>query len=149
MNKASTKHSVIYLSVYIIIVILALIPFHAFLTVFGSSLIGHYTLIRLWKEYLLAVLFIAALIMLTIDRVVRSFFFKSKLIWLMILYFVILLIFGFVSYATHHVDTKALFYGWLSDSRYLIFFLATLIFASKTKLLNNKASMTIIIYTDK
>lgn len=63
----------------------------------------------------------------------------------MILYFVILLIFGFVSYATHHVDTKALFYGWLSDSRYLIFFLATLIFASKTKLLNNKAIKLVLL----
>lgn len=144
MNKIVSKQSIIYLSVYIIIVILALIPFHAFLTVFGSSIVGHYTLLRLWKEYLLAILFMASLTILAIDKTVRSFFFKSKLIWLMIAYFVVLLVYGFVSYATHHVDTKALFYGWLSDSRYLIFFLSTLIFASKTNLLKNKALKLIL-----
>ena len=61
MTKLSLDRRLLSLSTIIIIVILALIPLHAFLSVWLASIFGHYTAIRLWKEYLLAVLTIIAL----------------------------------------------------------------------------------------
>ena len=42
---------------YLVAVVITLEPFYAFLTVWGSSLIGHYTVLRLWDDVLLLVLF--------------------------------------------------------------------------------------------
>jgi hypothetical protein len=38
----------------LVVVVLVAIPFHAFLSVYLSSFVGHYTALRLWKEALLA-----------------------------------------------------------------------------------------------
>lgn len=49
-------------------IILILVPFHAFLTVWFSSFVGHYTLLRLWKEFLLVIVVAGAIYILLTDR---------------------------------------------------------------------------------
>ena len=133
------KELAIKTSATLILIIIALVPFHAFLTVWGNSLIGHYTLLRLWKEYLLAICFILTLYIFFTDKKIREIFYYSRLVQLIIVFFVIELAWGVIAKDHHNVSTKALFYGWLSDTRYLIFFLITLIIAKKVSLLKNKS----------
>src|SRR4051794_9735336 len=76
--KAQSK-LVIYAS-WIITIILVLIPFHAFLTVWLASWLGHYTALRLWKEVLLLILLIKCLYLLAIDKNLRQNFLKSRII---------------------------------------------------------------------
>jgi len=140
-----TKTLKITIPVTLIIIILALIPFHAFLTVWLSSLIGHYTALRLWKEYLLAILVLFSLYFIIKDKEVRDLFRHFRVIQLIILFLVIELIWGIVARRKGDVNTKALLYGWLSDTRYLIFFIVTLIFAKKTGVLKFY-SLKLILY---
>lgn len=144
MSKFSISQLAVYIPAILIVVIIALLPFHAFLTVFGSSLIGHYTALRLWKEYLIVICLIGVLIILFIDKASRQLIYHSKLIQLIFVFFIIELILGIVSRVQGEVSTKALFYGWLSDCRYLAFFIICLIIAKKTSLVKNKSIRLIL-----
>ncbi|HET6863798.1 MAG TPA: O-antigen ligase family protein [Candidatus Saccharimonadales bacterium] len=107
--------------------IIILVPFHAFLTVWLASAAGHYTALRLWKEFLLIPIILGCLYLLTTVRSLAKNFLSNRLVWLIAAYFVVLLICSVTSAATH----KAMFYGLLVDSRFLIFFLAVWILASR------------------
>src|SRR6202021_3034894 len=126
------KELSIYIPAVLIILILALVPFHAFLTVWLNSLVGHYTALRLWKEYLLAICLFFAGYFLIVDSNVRQLFYYSRLIQAILVFFVIELVWGIVAYIHGSVNAKALLYGWLSDCRYFVFFLVTIIIAKKT-----------------
>ena len=43
------------------------------------------------------------------------------------------IIWGIVAYAAHQVSAEALGYGWLSDTRYLIFFLVVWVIAATAR----------------
>lgn len=125
-----------YLS-WIIALILVLLPFHAFLTVWGSSIIGHYTLARLWKEILLVPVFIGAIyILLTSGR--RKQFFNSRLVQLIIIYSALILLTAGIALARHTVNTKAAAYGTLVDLRFLIFFLMVMVITACSPFLAKK-----------
>jgi hypothetical protein len=111
--------------------IIILVPFHAFLTVWLSSLAGHYTALRLWKEFLLVPIVIGSLYLLVRDKTLAKKFLSLKLVWLIAAYFVLLLISGIAAAATHNVTSKAMLYGLLVDSRFLVFFLAVLVIAGR------------------
>ena len=111
--------------------IIVLVPFHAFLTVWLSSGLGHYTLLRLWKEFLLIPIVLGCLYSLATDHNLAKRFLKSKPVWLIAAYFATLLISGIAAFATHNVAGKAALYGLLVDSRFLVFFLAVWILASR------------------
>jgi O-antigen ligase len=134
-----TKQLSVVIPAGLIIVILALIPFHAFLTVWLSSLVGHYTSLRLWKECLVAICFIATLYIYITDKSIRKFLNNSRLIWAILVFISIELIWGLVAFNKGNLNLKALLYGWLSDCRYLIFFVITLVIAKKTSKLNKQA----------
>lgn len=110
-------------------VILVLMPFHAFLTVWLNSLIGHYTLLRLWKETLLLVLVGIAMYLLWRDKAARTKFIASRLNQLIVAFIAVITLWGVVAYLTHHVTPKALGYGLIVDTRFLFFFLAVSVFA--------------------
>lgn len=119
-------------------IIIALVPFHAFLTVWVSSLAGHYTLIRLWKEFLLLPIIIGSLVLLFRDKKLLKAFASSWLIRLILIYFLLLLVCGLGALTGHDVTAKAMLYGLLVDSRFLIFFLAVLVIASRDDLLERE-----------
>jgi hypothetical protein len=119
-------------------VILAILPFHAFLTVWLSSLLGHYTLLRLWKEFLLAAVAGGALYVLAVDKTLRQRIWSLWLTKLIAAYFLLLLVCGFAALSQHTVSGKAMWYGLLVDTRFLAFFLAVLTLASCNKWLSEK-----------
>ncbi len=136
--KFLSKQNFISLASFLILLIIALVPFHGFLTVWLSSLIGHYTLLRLWKEFLLVIILLIGCFFLFFDKKIKNTLFKDKLIFLIVLFLLIQIIWGIFSYLNKDVSKKALFYGLLVNSRYFIFFGLALIIALKnTKLGNN------------
>jgi hypothetical protein len=103
---------------------IALLPFHAFVTVWASTFVGHYMLLRLWKELLLAILVLAGLCLLGVRPDLRRKFFGDRLVLLTAAYLALIGIFAlFGLYGT--VSRKALADGLLLDSRFLFFFLVT------------------------
>jgi hypothetical protein len=115
----------------VVAVILVLIPFHATLTVWLSQAVGHYTALRLWKEVLLIPLGLGAVYLLIQQRDLRNRVLSSKLTWLIAAYILVQVVWGIIAYATHQVSAKALGYGLVSDTRYLIFFLIVWVIAAK------------------
>lgn len=125
MKISALKYRVLSWLSGITVLILLLMPFHAFLTVWGASLIGHYTALRLWKEMLLLLSVIGVLYLLATDHKIRSHTLTRRLVWLILAYVALTLIWGLVSYHQHDVSAKALGYGLISDLRYPLFFLVT------------------------
>ncbi|HSX17916.1 MAG TPA: O-antigen ligase family protein [Candidatus Saccharimonadales bacterium] len=118
--------------------ILVLLPFHAFLTVWLDSLVDHYTILRLWKEFFLAVIVAGVLYILAIDKPLRKgllSFWPARLIGV---YTLVLLIWGVIALAKHDDTGKAMWYGLLVDLRFLVFFLVVWVLATKTSWLKDK-----------
>jgi len=130
---------------WIIILILALLPFHAFLTVWLSSLVGHYTLLRLWKEILLIPVFAGVVYLLSTNRYLRKKLFDSWLTRIILIYALLLLTTGFIAFFYHDVTTKALAYGELADLRFLFFFLAVMVICAFSPLLRQKWRATLLL----
>jgi hypothetical protein len=132
MKQSAPVNKIVRILAWISAVILLLVPFHALLTVWLSSLAGHYTLFRLWKEMLLVPLAAGAIYLLARDKQLRRRFFDSWLVKLIFLYFALLIICGAAARISGTVSTKALWYGLLVDARFLIFFLAVYVIAAKS-----------------
>ncbi|HSW37830.1 MAG TPA: O-antigen ligase family protein [Candidatus Saccharimonadales bacterium] len=136
MKAASLKYGVLMAMVWLISVIMVLVPFHAFLTVWLSTFIGHYTALRLWKEVLLAICGLGALYLLATDHKIRTHTLSRRLVWLIWGYVLVQLACGLVAYKRQAVDAKALAYGLLINLRFLAFFLVTWAVALRTSRLN-------------
>ena len=108
-----------------IVAIICLMPFHAFLTVWGASLVGHYMALRLWKEVLLVLLLAGVLLAIRRDPQLRWRLISYKLHWLLAGYLVVQLLWGIIALAAHSVTMKALAYGWVVNLRFLAFFVVT------------------------
>jgi hypothetical protein len=118
-------------AIYIIGAIIILLPFHAFLTVWLSSIFGHYTALRLWKEVLLFGLVAAATYVLIRDTRLRREFVNSRLNQLILAYAALTLIWGVAALELHKVTAKALGFGLVVNLRFLAFFLVVWVFANK------------------
>jgi O-antigen ligase/polysaccharide polymerase Wzy-like membrane protein len=137
MKFLGLKYTVMSTMATILMVVLLLTPLHAFLTVWGSSLIGHYTALRLWEEVLLLVCILGAIYLVIVDQKIRSQTLTRRLVRLILLYIFVVLLWGAVAYAQHNVTAKALGYGLIVDLRFPIFFLISWVIAARTSRLHN------------
>lgn len=125
MKSSTVKYTVLSWVSGLTMVMLLLLPFHAFLTVWGSSLVGHYTALRLWKEVLLAVCGVGVLYLLLTDQKIRVQTLSRRLIWTILAYMALTVAWGLLALNQHDVTPKALGYGLIIDLRFLAFFLVT------------------------
>lgn len=125
--------------------IILLVPFHAFLTVWGSSLIGHYTALRLWKEALLLLCVIGTLYLVVTDGKIRSHTLTRRLVWLIFAYVAINIIWGLLALHQHTLTAKALGYGLIVNLRFLIFFLITWSIALRTSRLKKNWQWMVLV----
>jgi len=116
--------------------ILLLIPFHATLSVWLSTVFGHYTALRLWKEYVLIVMAVIALSLTLNNRQLRQRLRHSWLFWLTIGYILLTLLLGFISLASHHVDRTAFGYAVVVNLRLVVFFWVCAFVASQSNKLH-------------
>ncbi len=120
---------------YLVAIVLVLVPFHAFLTVWGSALVGHYTALRLWDDALLLVVSGIACFWLAKDAVLRRWFAGGLLVRLIAAYAALTILLGLISYVKGDVAPKALTYGVLVNLRFLAWFLAVLLTAQRSSFL--------------
>lgn len=125
--------------------IIFVMPFHAFLTVWGSSLVGHYTALRLWKEVLLVVCGAGAFYLVITDGKIRFHTLTRKLAWLVLLYIVLNVGWGLIALHQHTLTAKALGYGLIVNVRFLVFFLVTWAVALRTSRLRNSWQWLVLI----
>lgn len=123
MIKTAPVNKLTSAAVWIAGLIIMVVPFHAFLTVWLSSGVGHYTLLRLWKEFLLVPVTAGALYTLFKQPLLRKNFLSSTLVKLIFLYFVVMIACAVGGVLSHGVSAKAMWYGLLVDLRFLVFFL--------------------------
>jgi hypothetical protein len=130
---------------YIVGSVLALVPFQAFLTVWASSLAGHYTALRLVDDILAFVLLGIVCVWLVRDVTTRTWLMESLLVRIILTYTVLTLLLGVVSYTKGEVTLKALAYGILINLRYLGWFLAVLLTAQRSPFLKRAWPKLLIV----
>ena len=131
--KASTiKYGVLTCTLSLISVILILLPFHAFLTIWASSIFGHYTAFRLWKEVLMVLVALGVMYLLLFDSKVRAHTLTRKITWIIVAYICLQIIGGVLSWQSDDVTLKAAAYGVLLNTRFLVFFLLAWAVAIRT-----------------
>ncbi|HXE10031.1 MAG TPA: O-antigen ligase family protein, partial [Verrucomicrobiae bacterium] len=125
MKTSALKYTVLsWVSIFTMVILLGM-PFHALLTVWGSSIFGHYTVFRLWKEVLLVFCALGVLYLIATDHKIRSHTLSRRLVWLILLYMLLNVIWGLLALNQHDVTAKALGYGLIINLRFLVFFLVT------------------------
>ncbi|HSX45853.1 MAG TPA: O-antigen ligase family protein [Candidatus Saccharimonadia bacterium] len=125
MRTSAVKYAVLSWVSLLTMVIFFLVPFHALLTVWGSSLIGHYTALRLWKEVLLVICIIGVVYLYLFDTKIRYHTFSRRLVWTILCYMALNIAWGLLALNQHDVTAKALGYGLIVNLRFLAFFLVT------------------------
>src|SRR3990167_4459215 len=112
--------------------IFVLLPFHALLTTWAGANFGHIDLFRIWKELLLVPLVFGAFGLAVSDKNLRHWLKTNKLVLLIVLYILLHLGLGLYALNANNVNTRALIYSWISNLRFLIFFLVCIVLAAKT-----------------
>ena len=110
-----------------VVIILTVVPFFAFLTVWAASFSGHYTAWRLWDELILLLLMVGGVVFLLKDKAMWKRLKSQHVVWLILIYALYELIIGAISLIKHDVSLKALGYGLIVDLRFPLFFLVCLI----------------------
>jgi hypothetical protein len=125
MKISALKYTILSWVSGMTMIIFFLLPFHAFLTVWSSSLVGHYTALRLWKEVLLVLCIIGVLYLLLTDHKIRTHTLPRRLVQIILAYSLLNLIWGLIAINQHDVTAKAVGYGLIVNLRFLAFFLVT------------------------
>lgn len=115
--------------------IIALVPFHALLTVWLTSIIGGYTAVRLWKEYLLLVLTVLAVYVCCTQAALWRRVRREPLLLLIGLYVLLLLLRGAWAVLSGNANGRAAAYGILLDGRFLVFFVIVWFVSQHTDLI--------------
>jgi hypothetical protein len=123
MRASALKYTVLSWITGITMLIIFLMPFHAFLTVWLASAIHHYTALRLWKEFLLAIITVGSLLLIILDKKIRFHTLSRRLVQIILAYIVLNVVWGLIALNSDDVTSKALGYGLIVNLRYLVFFL--------------------------
>ena len=103
MKASALKYTILSWVSGFTMLVLLLMPFYGFLTVWSASLFGHYTAIRLWGEGLLVVCTIGILYLLAFDHKIRTHTLSRRLVWTILAYIALNLAWGIASYERHYV----------------------------------------------
>ena len=128
----SPKTISVIIATWLVALLLALVPFHGFLTVWGASLGGNYTILRAWNTVCLVLLFCICLVWLVRDRVMLKRYFRNWLVWAITVFCVLQLLFAVHGYYSHTVDITSIFLGLILNMRGPIFLLCTLLVMYRT-----------------
>jgi len=130
---------------YLTALVLVLVPFHAFLTVWGSALVGNYTALRLWDDAVLVLLMGISCFWIAKDAALRQWFTGSLLVRLIFAYGALTLLLGLVSWLKGDVTPKALAYGVLVNLRFPIWFLTVLLTAQRSAFLRRNWTRLVLV----
>lgn len=145
MRASAFKYRVLTLVTSLTMLIMLLLPFHALLTVWGSSLVGHYTALRLWKEVLLLVCVAGTLYLVITDGKIRTHTLTRRLVWLIFAYMAVNVAWGLLAFHQHTLTAKALGYGLIVNLSFLTFFLVTWAVALRTSRLKRSWQWLVLV----
>lgn len=109
--------------------ILALLPFHAFLTTWVGSNAGHLDLWRIWKEVLIFASSLVVFWLLAINSQLRRQVLRGWLGWLVTAYVLWGLMVGVLALYAGTVSGDALVYGLFVDLRFVAFMMLVMVVA--------------------
>jgi len=113
----------------LLVLILVAVPFQAFLSVFVSSLTGHYELVRLWKDVLLLVIVSLAGAVLWRDPAIWKKLRSGWLPWAILCYVLLQLLLGALAFGKGQVNGYALAYALVINLRPIAMFMVTWVLA--------------------
>lgn len=116
-------------------IILAVVPFQAFVTTWAGSTFGHLDAIIIWKEVLLMALVPLVLVLSWRHQASRHWFTRGLLARLLLAYALLNILLGFLALWQGNVNGQALIYALLINLRFLGFFALVLIVAAQDNLL--------------
>ncbi len=145
MKALTNKRSLVSILISLIGIVIVLLPFHALMTVWAGSNFGHYTLFRLWKEFLVLICGLIVISLLFLDKNVRIKILKHKLSWFIGAYAVVDFISAGIAYHNHGISGKAVAYGLLDDLRFLAFFIICWAAALNSHYLNKRWEKIVLI----
>jgi len=116
----------------LVAIVFILVPFHAFLTVFGSTIFGHFTLLRLWDEGLIGALVVLTAVHIIRDQNLLPRLLNNTLARLILAYCLLTIVLASIAFAAHRVALKALLYGLTINLRFLVWFLCVWFIAQRS-----------------
>ncbi|MGB4795966.1 MAG: O-antigen ligase family protein [Candidatus Saccharimonadales bacterium] len=125
--KGATRHQSVKrhlgtrLPDYVVAFVLAVVPVHALLTVWASTVVGHYTLLRLWPEVVVLSLSLWFLASGRIRRVWRGLS-QFHLGWPILLYILLSILYFAASTLRGNVGLRPASYGLLLSLRPIVWF---------------------------
>jgi len=132
MTHYQLKQNYLHRLSIVVVAVLVLLPFSAFLTTWLGSNSGGYHAIQLWKELIICLSAIS-LIVLTPYPKLKKFLAQEKLLWgLIALYAVLTLGLGKLALSAGNVNATALIYSLIINLRFLLFFGVTYMLYSQT-----------------
>jgi hypothetical protein len=117
---------------YLIAAILMIAPFHGFLTVWGASLVGHYTLLRAWSAVLLLILAGCAVVWSLRSKATRQWLVRDRLVRMVVLFALLTVLWTVVPLLTGKVSLGAACLGIFQDLRFWLFFLLVSLVARRS-----------------
>lgn len=131
--KPTYLNRIVSVATAVLAIILVLLPFHAFLTVWAADHVGNYTLLRVWKEILLILLIpLAVFVVWKVPRLWRRLE-VGWLFWAIIFYALLHVALGLLAMAKNQVNGYALAQAMLLNLRFFLIFLLTLVFATQSE----------------
>lgn len=103
------------------------VPFHAFLTAWFASNFGHFDLIRLWKEFIVAILSVTSIVLVVKHPALQRDLRYSRMAQTMLLYIGFIISMAGLGVAAGTVDWHAALYGIVIDTRFVVFLLIILV----------------------
>lgn len=121
------------LATVLIAAVLVVVPFHAFLTIWLSTAVGHFVWLRLWDEALLSILAILAVVWLIRDARLRANLRASLVVRLMVAYAALTIVLGAVALVHQQVSPMALLYAFIINLRFLVWFVVVWLAAQRSE----------------
>jgi hypothetical protein len=139
------KHLLLNKISWLYIIILILLPFHAFLTTWAGGTFGHIDMWRIWKELLIfATVPVVAYVAVRSEGYMR-WLRRTWLLQLVMAYILLYAISGAFALHAHTVNASALVYSLLSNLRFLGFFLLVTVVAAHSPVLRRYAPRAVIL----
>jgi hypothetical protein len=121
---------------WLIALILAALPFHAFFTTWVGSNTGHIDLLRIWKDILLFAMIPFGFWLMWRNEPTRKWFLSSWIVRLFIIYTLLEFVLAMWALSRHQVNGTALIYALIINLRFVAFFILCAVVAACCSFLN-------------
>lgn len=125
--------------------LLIYVPFHAFVSVWLASFIGHYTIVRLLPEFVLAIIAVWALIRISTRSTLRQKTIHTPLGKIILAYLGVIVVLSIVAYFRDTASPQAFWYGVLLTVRPVVWFAAVWMFATESQWLRDHWQKLVIV----